>query len=82
MRHLDCLLPLAEDRKSIGVLLGLENNRLKCIGYDYNGKAKDCLQEMLALWLKHAFPPTTWNELAEAVEDAGHLEVARKIQQT
>ena len=61
------------------VMLNLENDALKVIKYDCHDVAKDCLREMLSQWLNCAIPPPTWEELAEALEDADHKSAARKI---
>ena len=76
---LKLLLPLAYDWQTIGVMLNLDNNELKCIDLDCSRVARHCLREMLNLWLKRAIPPTTWEELARALEDADHEGTACKI---
>ena len=72
---------LAYDWQNIGILLNLENNSLKEIDINYRGKPKDCLREMLNLWLVRAIPPPTWEELAEAVEPTDQT-IAHKIRKT
>ena len=74
-----CLL--AYDWQNIGILLNLENNSLKEIDLNCRGKAKDCLREMLSLWLVRAISPPTWEELAEAVEPTDQT-IAHKIRKT
>ena len=75
------LCPLAYDWQNIGILLNLENNSLKEIDINCKGKARDCLREMLSLWLVRAIPPPTWEELAEAVEPTDQT-IAHKIRKT
>ena len=54
--------------RNIGVLLGLDNERLGKIDTEYRGKSDDCLREMIDLWLKQVDPKPTRKALAEAVE--------------
>ena len=75
---LKLLLPIARDWKTIGALLNMESNLLENISYDCRN-AKECLQQMLTQWLKRAFPPPSWEELAEAVEYSDNVAVAYKI---
>ena len=72
------LAPMASDWHNIGVMLNLENHSLKEIECNYR-MVRDCLREMLSQWLNRAIPPPTWEELAEALEDADHQGTARKI---
>ena len=61
------LLPLATEWKTIGILLGIQKHILDKIKKDEDGVC-DCLQEMLAEWLKQVDPPSIWRNLADAVE--------------
>ena len=61
------LLPLATEWKTIGILLGIQKHILDKIKKDEDG-VRDCLQEMLAEWLKQVDPPSTWRNLADAVK--------------
>lgn len=62
----------------LGANLNVDINSLKEIRHDFNGIAKHCLSEMLHKWLVRAFPPPSWEELAEAVENIDQT-TARKI---
>ena len=61
------LLPMAFRWPSIGCLLNLPNDKLTLIRHDHPNSAEECLQEMLATWLRATRTPT-WTTLAEAVE--------------
>ncbi len=78
---LKLLLPIARDWKTIGALLNMNSDLLDNIDYD-NRSAKECLQQMLAQWLKRVVPPPTWEELAEAVEYSDNITIAHKIRRT
>ena len=60
------LLPLADEWKSIGVLLGLKQHDIGRIKGDEH-TVRDCLCMMVSEWLKQ--PSPTWKDLADAVED-------------
>lgn len=61
------LIPLSHRWKNIGLLLELDNRRLKKISEDCEGDPDDCLREMLNLWLTQDEPGPTIKALAEAV---------------
>ena len=56
---------VADNWHNIGALLKIPNSDLKCIKKDY-GQCRECLREMLSVWLNQPHP--TWKQLAEAVE--------------
>lgn len=62
------LLPLASEWQTIGTLLGIPEGQLKVIRHDYHHQAKDCLREMISIWLKMVDPKQTLETLVEAVE--------------
>ena len=72
------LSPLAHDWHNIGIMLSLESHLLKDIERNYR-MVKDCLREMLSLWLSNATPSPRWEELAQALEDADYQGIARKV---
>ena len=61
------LLPLANDWKTIGCLLGVTRTVIERIKLEEVG-IRDCLQGVLAEWLKQVNPPPTWKQLVDAVE--------------
>ena len=62
------LLPLANDWKTIGCLLGVTKPIIERIKLEEVG-IRDCLQGVLAEWLKQVNPPPTWKQLVDAVDD-------------
>ena len=60
------LSSLASDWKHIGVQLKIPIGQLNTIKSD-NDRAKDCLLEMLEVWLKMTAPPPSWELLVEAL---------------
>jgi len=72
------LLPVRNEWKNIGVLVGCDQTTLACINKD---QASDCLREMLSERLKQIDPPLSWKMIIEAVE---HLNprAAQKILQS
>ena len=64
---LKLLFSSADEWQNIGVLLDLPAGVLQTIAKD-NSRSRDCLREMLEVWLKQTNPRPTWKALAEAVE--------------
>ena len=60
------LFPIACEWENIGTLLRISPDQLSNIGHDYN-RARDCLREMVKLWLKQVTICPTWQSLADAV---------------
>ena len=63
---LKLLLPVADQWKSIGMLLGISDGTLAIISYGQQGTIS-CLQKMLSTWSNKVDPPPTWRDLASAV---------------
>ena len=64
---LKLLFPSADEWHNIGVFLDIPAGVLQTIAKD-NSRSRDCLREMLVVWLKQTHPQPTWKALAEAVE--------------
>lgn len=64
---LKLLFSSADEWQNIGVFLDLPAGVLQTIAKD-NSRSRDCLREMLGVWLKQTNPRPTWKALAEAVE--------------
>ena len=58
---------LSADWNSIGTYLYIPHGSLKEIMHDYR-TSKDCLLEMVAVWLTRNEPCPTWPALADAVQ--------------
>lgn len=61
------LFSSADEWENIGVFLDVPEGVLNTIAKD-NSRSRDCLREMLKVWLKQIDPRPTWKALAEAVE--------------
>ena len=64
---LKLLFSSADEWHNIGVFLDVPAGDLQTIAKD-NSRSRDCLREMLEVWLKQTHPRPTWKGLAEAVE--------------
>ena len=62
------LYSTASEWENIGVLLGIDPNKLDTIKETENSKSESCLREMLKVWLKRVDPPPSWSAIAKAVE--------------
>ncbi len=69
---------MAHDWHNIGITYDLESYLLRAIEQVYYRKVRDCLREMLSLWLENATTPPTWEELAVALEGADYPGIASK----
>ena len=73
------LIPLASDWKNIGIILELEHSELNTIQADYPNQSRNCLREMLNIWLKQSHPEPTWQAIAEAVDLLDDKQKAKEI---
>ena len=71
------LLPLSNDWRSIGTLLGFEEGKLDQISVKNNHNANDSLKALLNEWLDHARPPT-WKSLIDAIQPLNN-EIAKLL---
>lgn len=62
------LYPAASKWLNIGVMLGVPLRVLDNIKRDYPNLVRDCLREMLKVWLKQVDPPPTWSSMVDALE--------------
>ena len=60
------LYPIAHEWENLGTLLDISSDELSTIKYDNEG-ARNCLREMIKLWLKRVTVLPTWQSLANAV---------------
>jgi hypothetical protein len=56
-------------------MLGINKTTLDVITKEMSNP-RDCLREMLSVWLKSVDPPPTWSVLIEALEDIGERQLA------
>ena len=72
------LKQLASEWENIGMYLRIPDDEIKAIKKEQLNNSKDCLRELLRMWLRGVAPPTTWRALAEAVGEVNER-VAREI---
>ena len=65
----------------IGIYLEIPEAQLKTMEEKNHGDPQKCLMVMLSEWLARVSPLPTWQDLAEAVEFVGYLDVAQKLRQ-
>ena len=63
----------------IGLELEIDDGELKQIKANNAGNTKDCLLEMLRVWLKQTNPPPSWSAIADAIEQQGSSAIATKL---
>lgn len=62
------LLPLANEWKNIGTLLEMPAGELDEIEGSNPHHLKDCMREMIKMWLRMIDPEPTWERLVKAME--------------
>ena len=71
--------------KDLGEELGLDEEVLETVSADHKGEGiEECFREMLKHWLRKNYDdadsnPPTWNNLADAVKEAGDRALADAI---
>ena len=73
------LYPIRRKWYDIGIELGLDIDMLDTLK-SMHSDPKDCLTEMLKVWLKSIEPPPTWTALGDALsmDAVGESEFAKK----
>ena len=70
---------LSVDWQRVATILGFDHSVLTTIEYDYPHMTEKACEEMFHRWLNgEAGGIVTWERLIEALNDAGHSELARK----
>ena len=72
------LEPLASEWENIGMYLRIPDHKMKAIKIEQLGVLRNCLRELLIVWLRGVAPPPSWRALAEAVGKVDER-VAREI---
>ena len=72
------LKPLASEWVNIGMYLRIPEHEIKAIKIEERGVLRNCLRELLIVWLRRVAPPPSWRALAEAVGEVDER-VAREI---
>ena len=73
------LKPIASEWENIGMYLQVPDREIKAIKMQEHGVVRNCLRELLIVWLRGVAPPPSWRALAEAVREVDER-VAREIQ--
>ena len=69
MKCLKVLQTISHQWMEIGIGLRIEIGRLHQIEKDENGDCQRCLRYMLRVWLSRNNPPSSWTQLADAIDD-------------
>ena len=77
----ELLSKVASKWENIGVLLNVDDGRLSNIKVDNHGESRDCLREMLRIWLKKVDPPPSWNDIIEALECLGEERLSQELKE-
>ena len=72
------LYPIAAEWNNLGIMLGINKNTLDMITKEMSNP-RDCLREMLSVWLKSVDPLPTWSMLIEALEDIEERQLATSL---
>ena len=72
------LKPLAHEWENIGMYLRIPEHEIKAIKMQEHGVVRNCLRELLIVWLRGVAPPPSWRGLADAVGEVDE-KVAREI---
>ena len=73
------LFKVADKWENIGILLGIDSDKLNAVRKVENSSSQDCLREMLKLYLKQVKPPPTWSAVADVLETVGEEELAGNL---
>lgn len=66
--------------RKLGILLGLDFQKLKQIDWMTNRSFEDCCLEMLHRWLSGQGSEPTWEKLIEAVRKLEEIDVAAELE--
>ena len=69
---------LASEWENIGMHLRIPDHKIKAIKSEERGVVRNCLRELLMVWLRGVAPPPSWRALAEAVGEVDER-VAKEI---
>lgn len=69
---------VAHEWERIGIHLNIEEGELEAIKYNTKFDCKNCLREMLRIWLRRTDPPS-WSAIADALELLEHQDIADNL---
>ena len=70
---------VSDNWEDIGILLGLDPERLDDIKTAENNKPQSCFREILKIWVTRVSPPPSWAAIAEAIEVLGDQKLADQL---
>ena len=73
------LYKIADKWEDIGIQLDIDDDLLGKVKSDNHGDSKNCLREMLRIWVKKVDPQPSWTDLAEALGFLEEDEVAQRL---
>ena len=73
------LYKIAKKWEDIGIQLDIDDDLLGKVKSDNHGDSKNCLREMLRIWVKNMDPQPSWTDLAEALKVLEEDEVAQRL---
>ena len=75
----ELLTKVASKWMNIGILLDIEQGKLKTVKADHGSDSESCLREMLQIWLNQVEPSPTWSAMAKAIKSVGNPELASDL---
>ena len=73
------LYKIADKWEDIGIQLDIDDDLLVKVKSDNHGDSKNCLREMLRIWVKKVDPQPSWTDLAEALKVLEEDEVTQRL---
>ena len=73
------LYKIAKKWEDIGIQLDIDDDVLVKVKSDNHGESKNCLREMLRIWVKKVDPQPSWTNLAEALKVLEEDELAQRL---
>ena len=73
------LYKIADKWEDIGIQLDIDDDLLGKVKSDNHGDSKNCLREMLRIWVKKVDPQPSWTDLAEALKVLEEDELAQRL---
>ena len=67
---------MASKWKNIGVLVGVDSDKLNAVEADNSSLSQDCLREMLTIFVKQVKPLPSLSAIADALESLGEQKLA------
>ena len=72
---------VADEWKTIGILLKIPKAKLEAIAEKYRGDPHKCLLDVLETWLERVDPPATWATIIDAVEFLQEEQLGKELRE-